>query len=72
MPTISAYKDEEFFTYSCKIHWYSAGVFTGSDYSDVNTVIRSNNGKLLATGDDFGKVRFIKHIQIFIYKTHNI
>ena len=57
MATISAFKDEEFFTESCKIQWYSAGVFTGSDYTDVNCVLRSNNGKILATGDDFGKVK---------------
>jgi len=36
-------------------------VFTSSDYTDVNCVIRSNNGKLLATGDDFGKVTLLKY-----------
>ena len=35
------------------------GIWTGTmDGSDVNAADRSPSGKLLATGDDFGKVRF--------------
>lgn len=31
------------------------------DYTDVNSVSRSHNGLLLATGDDFGMVKLFKY-----------
>ena len=39
-----------------------AGIWPeGSDGTDVNTVGRSNNRKVLATGDDFGKVNLFTY-----------
>lgn len=39
-----------------QIGWCVQGIFQGVDYSDVNTVCRSNSKMYMATGDDFGKV----------------
>jgi len=39
-----------------------AGVWPeGADGTDINSVGRSNNGKFLASGDDFGKVHLFKY-----------
>ena len=31
------------------------------DGTDLSTVAKSNNGKLCATGDDFGKIKLYSH-----------
>ena len=33
----------------------------GADGTDVNNVCRSNNGKILASADDFGKVNLYQY-----------
>ncbi len=49
--------DEEWATYTCTLGWPVIGIWSGSmDGSDVNSADRSPSGKLIATGDDFGKV----------------
>lgn len=54
-------KDLQYFTWTCKIGWCVQGIFQGVDYSDVNTVCRSNSKMYMATGDDFGKVNLFKY-----------
>merc|ERR1712086_1052347 len=42
---------------SCKLGWAVQGIFpAGCDGSHVNSVCASTDGKLLATGDDWGLV----------------
>jgi len=54
--------DQEFATYSCTLGWPVIGVWSGSmDGSDVNSADRSPTGKLIATGDDFGKLNCYKY-----------
>ena len=54
--------DESFATYTCTLGWPVIGVWSGSmDGSDVNSADRSPSGKLVATGDDFGKVNCYKY-----------
>ena len=48
----SACKDIEFFSWTCKLGFPVQGVFPSADYSDVNTVCRSNSSKFLASGED--------------------
>ena len=54
-------KDVGWATWTCKLGWPVQGIFQGVDYSDVNTVCRSNNKLVLATGDDNGKVNLFKY-----------
>ena len=57
----SSFKDTLYQTWTCRFGFPVQGIWPGVDYSDVNTVHRSNNGQLLATGDDFGKVKLFKY-----------
>ena len=42
--------------------WGSKGIYADTgDTSDINACERSNNGNLLAAGDDFGQVRLMKY-----------
>jgi len=44
------------------VDWGTLGIWVGNmDGSDINSVCRSPNGKLLATGDDFGKVKVFRY-----------
>ncbi|XP_072895801.1 echinoderm microtubule-associated protein-like 1 isoform X11 [Hemitrygon akajei] len=50
-------RDIEWATYTCTLGFHVFGVWPeGSDGTDINAVCRSNDKKLLSTGDDFGKV----------------
>ncbi|KAL7687927.1 putative guanylate cyclase activating protein [Plasmopara halstedii] len=52
------FRDEAWHTMTSTIGWSVQGIWEAdSDGTDVNAVDRSNNGKLLVTGDDFGKVK---------------
>ena len=58
----SACKDYEWFTWTCVLGFYSQGIFPPcADGTDVNSVCRANNRKIMATGDDFGKVNLYKY-----------
>lgn len=58
----SSSKDVDWATWTCTLGFYSQGIFgAGMDGTDVNSVSRANNKKVLATGDDFGKVNLFKY-----------
>lgn len=50
-------RDVQWASYTCTLGFHVFGVWPeGSDGTDINAVCRSNDKKLLSTGDDFGKV----------------
>ena len=50
--------DAEWANWTCSLGWATIGIWGGGmDGTDVNAVDRSPSGKLLALGDDFGKVK---------------
>lgn len=49
----SSMKDEEWSTFTCVLGFPVQGIFPGVDGTDVNTVCRAKNCKVMATGDDF-------------------
>ncbi|CAH2314735.1 echinoderm microtubule-associated -like 2 isoform X1 [Pelobates cultripes] len=47
---------------SCTLNFHVLGIWPdGADGTDLNSVTRSHDKKLLATGDDFGKVRLFNY-----------
>ncbi|XP_072424628.1 echinoderm microtubule-associated protein-like 1 isoform X2 [Chiloscyllium punctatum] len=55
--SVEQVRDVEWATYTCTLGFHVFGVWPeGSDGTDINAVCRSNDKKLLSTGDDFGKV----------------
>ncbi|RHZ30230.1 hypothetical protein DYB31_010812 [Aphanomyces astaci] len=58
----SAFKDEQWATWTCILGWPVQGMWQPeSDGSDINAVDRSHSGSLLATADDFGKVKVFRY-----------
>ncbi|EGZ30558.1 hypothetical protein PHYSODRAFT_471884 [Phytophthora sojae] len=58
----TSFRDELWHTMTSTLGWSVQGIWEAeSDGTDVNAVDRSNNGKLLATGDDFGKVKVFQY-----------
>ncbi|EEY63980.1 microtubule-associated protein, putative [Phytophthora infestans T30-4] len=58
----TTFRDEIWHTMTSTLGWSVQGIWEAeSDGTDVNAVDRSNNGKLLATGDDFGKVKVFQY-----------
>lgn len=58
----SLYRDEKWFTWSLTIGWPVQGIYPAcSDGTDINAVCRSKDSTIIATGDDFGKVRLFKY-----------
>lgn len=56
--TPSNLRDTEWATQTCTLSFDTLGIWPeNADGTDVNTVCRSNDEKLLVTGDDFGKVK---------------
>ncbi|XP_014664768.1 PREDICTED: echinoderm microtubule-associated protein-like 2 [Priapulus caudatus] len=54
----SSMRDVEWSTQTCTLGFNVSGIWPeGSDGTDVNSCGRGNQGKVLATGDDFGKVK---------------
>lgn len=54
----STLKDERWHTMTSTLGWSVQGIWEeGSDGTDVNALDRSNDGNLVVTGDDFGKVK---------------
>ena len=51
-------RDVEWSTGNCVISWPTIGVWGETvDSPDINSVDRSNDKKLIATGDDMGKIK---------------
>ncbi len=57
----SGMKDAEWATWTCKLGFPVQGVFQGVDYTDVNSCVRSNSNKYLATGNDDSFVRLFRY-----------
>ncbi|XP_046749081.1 echinoderm microtubule-associated protein-like 2 isoform X2 [Diprion similis] len=62
IPKSSVLRDVDWATHSCIISFETIGVWPESaDGTDINNCARSGDGKLLATGDDFGKVKLFSY-----------
>ncbi|XP_053997604.1 echinoderm microtubule-associated protein-like 2 isoform X7 [Hylaeus anthracinus] len=62
IPQPSALRDIEWTSHSCIISFETIGIWPeGADGTDVNNCSRSSDSKLLATGDDFGKVKLFSY-----------
>lgn len=59
--TASSAKDLDYHTWTCIFGFQVQGIWPGIDYTDVNSVDRSHEGNVLATGDDFGQVKLFKY-----------
>lgn len=58
----STLRDVEWATNSCTISFETIGIWPeGADGTDVNVVNRSPDKTLMATGDDFGKVKLFTY-----------
>jgi len=58
----SSSKDIDWATWTCVLGFPVQGIFPPcSDGTDINYAFRSNNKKVLATGDDFSKVKLFKY-----------
>ena len=51
----------DFATSNCRFAWDAQGIWPGVDYTDVNSIDRSKNNTVLATGDDFGQVNLFRY-----------
>ncbi|XP_076833619.1 echinoderm microtubule-associated protein-like 1 isoform X8 [Brachyhypopomus gauderio] len=55
--SVETTRDIPWFTFTCPLGFHVFGLWPdGSDGTDINAVCRSSEKRLLATGDDFGKV----------------
>ncbi|XP_043476558.1 echinoderm microtubule-associated protein-like 2 isoform X7 [Leptopilina heterotoma] len=62
IPQSSTLRDVDWSTQNCVISFETIGIWPdGADGTDVNNCSRSGDGKLLATGDDFGKVKLFSY-----------
>ena len=57
----SSAKDIEWYTWTCVLGFPVIGIWPGVDMTDVNTVCRSQNQKVLATGEDSSTVKLFKY-----------
>lgn len=58
----SSLRDVDWSTHTCVLSFETIGVWPeGADGTDVNNCARSGDGKLIATGDDFGKVKLFSY-----------
>lgn len=57
----SSSKDIEWYTWTCVLGFPVIGIWPGVDYTDVNTVCRSHNRQILATGEDSSRVKLFKY-----------
>ncbi|XP_042876965.1 echinoderm microtubule-associated protein-like 2 isoform X6 [Penaeus japonicus] len=54
----SQMRDVEWASNTCTLNFSTLGIWPeGADGTDINTCAKANNSALLATGDDFGKVK---------------
>lgn len=55
-------RDVEWATNTCTLTFTSVGIWPeNADGTDVNTCDRSHDMQLMATGDDFGKVKLFSY-----------
>ncbi|XP_013869483.1 echinoderm microtubule-associated protein-like 1 isoform X3 [Austrofundulus limnaeus] len=60
--SVETTRDIDWATYTCTLGFQVFGLWPdGSDGTDINAACRSNDGSLLATGDDFGKVHLFSY-----------
>ena len=57
----SSTKDMEYATWTSLFGFPVQGIWPSPDYSDVNSVCRSNSQRLLATAEDSGKVKLFRY-----------
>jgi microtubule-associated protein-like 6 len=58
----SAFKNETWASWTCTLGWPVQGIFPpAADGSDINACDRSPEGTVLATADDFGKVKLFRY-----------
>ncbi|KAG7301899.1 hypothetical protein JYU34_013319 [Plutella xylostella] len=58
VPSPSSMRDTSWFTHTCPITFRTLGVWPEhADGTDINSCVRSHDSRLVATGDDFGKVK---------------
>lgn len=62
-----SWEKDNFATLSCKYSWQAQGIWPHlyADGTNINAVERSNGGKLLATGDDFSKIKLFNYPACF-------
>uniref|UniRef100_A0A1B0C8Z4 Uncharacterized protein n=2 Tax=Lutzomyia longipalpis TaxID=7200 RepID=A0A1B0C8Z4_LUTLO len=62
MTNPSSLRDNAWATHSCTLTFESLGIWPeNADGTDVNTAARSHDAKLMATGDDWGKVKLYSY-----------
>ncbi len=62
LTSASELKDVKWDTWTCTLGWPVKSIWTkGMDGTDINAVCRSRTGHLLATADDFGKVKLFRY-----------
>jgi len=62
IPTASALKNSEWSTWSCVLGWPVQGVWPQeTDGTEINSVDRSHDGSVLATSDNFGRVKLYRY-----------
>jgi len=58
----SSLKDVQWSSWTCTLGWPVQGIWPpNTDGTDINAVDRSRDGKLIATADDFGKVKLFRY-----------
>jgi WD40 repeat protein len=58
----STLSETDWATYTCPLGWPALGVWpAGADGTDINGVDRSPSGALIATADDFGKLKMFRY-----------
>lgn len=58
----STFKNETWATWTLRKGWATQGIYAPCTMTDdINAVDRSPDGKVLATGDDFGLVKLFKY-----------
>ena len=58
----SSLRDVRWHTWTCTLGWPVQGIWPAeADGTDVNAVCRDPSGTVVATGDDFGKVRLFRY-----------
>ena len=62
IPAASSLKDVDWATWTCVLGWPVQGIWPeGADGTDVNAVCRSNSRKVVATVDDFGRLKVFRY-----------
>lgn len=57
----STCSEEEWNTWTCTFGWFVKGIFPVVEGTDVKCCVRSHNKKVIATGDDFGRVNLFNY-----------